>query len=154
MTTIDNDNCGEIDDGCDGNEIKNKQRVEAPEQRKPDTALIWLLLGGIFGWHHLYMKRTNQAIVYACSLGFCGIGVLYDMFTIDFYCSESNIDEDFADRFEKRRQPTSNFIPIGRSSIEIMFGLLSGYVCLYSVPNDWLDHDKVKSCNQLKPVLN
>lgn len=53
------------------------------------TAYVLWLVGGLFGWHHIYMRRPYQAVVYGQSLGGYGIGWLTDLFFIPRYLRES-----------------------------------------------------------------
>jgi TM2 domain-containing membrane protein YozV len=50
-----------------------------------DYNLAWILLTflGVFGVHRLYMRKWISGILYFFTLGFLGIGVLYDFWTLN-----------------------------------------------------------------------
>jgi TM2 domain-containing membrane protein YozV len=50
-----------------------------------DYNLAWILLTflGVFGVHRLYLRKWISGILYFFTLGFLGIGVLYDFWTLN-----------------------------------------------------------------------
>lgn len=50
-----------------------------------DYNIAWLLLAflGVFGIHRMYMGKWLSGIIYLLTLGLCGIGVIYDLWTIN-----------------------------------------------------------------------
>ncbi len=48
-------------------------------------SIAWILLVylGIFGLHRFYMGKWLTGILYLCTLGCLGIGLLYDLFTLN-----------------------------------------------------------------------
>lgn len=54
-------------------------------QGKVDYSVAWILLVflGPFGIHRMYMGKWVSGILYLCTLGFLGIGVIYDMWTLN-----------------------------------------------------------------------
>ncbi len=50
-----------------------------------DYTVAWILLAflGPFGVHRMYMGKWFSGIVYLLTLGLCGIGVIYDFWTIN-----------------------------------------------------------------------
>ena len=51
------------------------------------------LIGGIFGLHHLYLGRTQHALLWFTTLGGFGIGLIYEiLFLIPKYVGEANHD--------------------------------------------------------------
>ena len=50
-----------------------------------DYNLAWLLLVflGFFGIHRLYMGKVWTGILYLLTFGLCGIGYIYDMWTLN-----------------------------------------------------------------------
>ena len=50
-----------------------------------DYNSAWLLLAflGIFGIHRMYMGKWLSGIIYLLTLGLCGIGVIYDLWTLN-----------------------------------------------------------------------
>ncbi|MBB3142916.1 NINE protein [Halomonas organivorans] len=47
--------------------------------------LAWLLLTflGAFGVHRFYLGKWLTGLIYLCTLGLCGLGVLYDFWTLN-----------------------------------------------------------------------
>jgi TM2 domain-containing membrane protein YozV len=54
----------------------------------------WLLLtyGGIFGLHRFYLGKLWTAILYACTAGLGGVGIVYDYWTLNEQTSLANRD--------------------------------------------------------------
>jgi len=50
-----------------------------------DYNLAWLLLVflGVFGVHRLYMGKVWTGILYLLTFGLCGLGYIYDMWTLN-----------------------------------------------------------------------
>ena len=50
-----------------------------------DYSLAWIFLTfvGLFGVHRLYMGKWLTAILYFCTAGLFGFGVLYDFWTLN-----------------------------------------------------------------------
>ncbi|MCP5059889.1 MAG: TM2 domain-containing protein [bacterium] len=50
-----------------------------------DYNLSWILLTflGVFGVHRMYMGKWLTGLLYLVTLGFCGLGVLYDYWTLN-----------------------------------------------------------------------
>lgn len=50
-----------------------------------DYNISWLLLAflGIFGIHRMYMGKWISGIVYLCTLGLFGIGIIFDLWTLN-----------------------------------------------------------------------
>jgi TM2 domain-containing membrane protein YozV len=48
-----------------------------------DAAWILLTFLGIFGVHRMYMGKWFTGIIYLCTLGLCGIGYIYDFWTLN-----------------------------------------------------------------------
>jgi DnaJ family protein C protein 22 len=52
---------------------------------------LWLV-GGVFGFHHIYLGRDKQALVWFSTFGGFLIGLICDLFKIPEYVRESNED--------------------------------------------------------------
>lgn len=50
-----------------------------------DYNLAWILLTflGVFGVHRMYMGKWLTGLLYLVTLGICGLGVLYDYWTLN-----------------------------------------------------------------------
>lgn len=57
-----------------------------------DYSLAWILLTflGLFGVHRFYMGKWLTGLLYLCTLGLCGIGYLYDYWTLNSQVDEIN----------------------------------------------------------------
>lgn len=57
-----------------------------------DYSLAWLLLTflGIFGIHRMYMGKWITGIIYLCTVGLFGVGLLYDLWTLNGQIDEIN----------------------------------------------------------------
>lgn len=59
-----------------------------------DYDLAWILLTflGIFGIHRFYLGKVFTGILYLCTLGLFGIGILYDFLTLNRQISDINME--------------------------------------------------------------
>jgi len=50
-----------------------------------DYSVAWVLLVflGAFGIHRMYMGKWGTGIIYLCTIGLFGIGIIYDMWTLN-----------------------------------------------------------------------
>ncbi len=57
-----------------------------------DYNLTWILLTflGVFGVHRFYMGKLFSGLLYLCTLGLFGIGILYDFLTLNEQISRDN----------------------------------------------------------------
>ena len=57
-----------------------------------DYTVAWLLLTflGFFGVHRFYMGKWLTGLLYLCTLGLLGMGILYDYWTLNESLSERN----------------------------------------------------------------
>ncbi len=62
------------------------------EEGDIDYSLSWvlLLLVGFLGVHRMYMGKWLTGILYALTLGLLGLGVLYDLWTLNSQVNELN----------------------------------------------------------------
>ena len=56
-------------------------------------AYFLLIIGGALGWHHAFLGRQFQAMVWTCTLGGFGVGLLRDLLFIPRYVRESSGEE-------------------------------------------------------------
>ena len=57
-----------------------------------DYDLAWILLTflGVFGVHRFYMGKVFTGLLYLCTVGLFGIGILYDFLTLNEQISVEN----------------------------------------------------------------
>ena len=57
-----------------------------------DYSLAWILLTflGVFGIHRFYLGKWITGLLYLVTAGMVGLGVLYDMWTLNGQVSEIN----------------------------------------------------------------
>lgn len=112
--------------------------VAASEKKSLLVTYILWLFGGIFGVHHLYLRRDRQAFVWWSTLGgYFGVGWLHDAITIPALVREANLDPRFQNEFNqklfKERKPsfsTTRFL----SAVVISY--LWGQVAMMALPED------------------
>jgi len=64
--------------------------------------LLWLV-GGLFGVHHLYLRRDLQAFLTWSTLGgYFGIGWLRDLVRIREYVADHNEDKSYIEKLTKK----------------------------------------------------
>ncbi|XP_032674441.1 dnaJ homolog subfamily C member 22 [Odontomachus brunneus] len=88
---------------------KEKNNVLVVEAREPGSKksklyayLLWLF-GGLFGAHHVYLGRDDQAFVYMSTFGgYLGIGWLRDIYAIPSYVADANDNPAFIEDFKRK----------------------------------------------------
>lgn len=89
-------------------ELKNGRKdegVNRPAKNRKSTFWTYLLwtFGGLFGAHHVYLERDEQAFVYFCTLGgFVGLGWLRDISKIPSYVDDANEEPRFVHFFKQK----------------------------------------------------
>ncbi|MDR0567591.1 MAG: TM2 domain-containing protein [Spirochaetaceae bacterium] len=54
--------------------------------------LLWLISGcGLLGFHRFYLGKWRTGILWAFTCGLCGVGAIYDFFTLPRQVREANI---------------------------------------------------------------
>ena len=58
----------------------------------------WILLSflGFLGLHRFYMGKIGTGILYLCTLGLFGIGIIYDWWTLNEQISAENLERESA----------------------------------------------------------
>ncbi|WIE81133.1 TM2 domain-containing protein [Curtobacterium sp. MCSS17_016] len=59
-------------------------------QKHIGTAYKWLIFFGAIGAHRYYQGKVGTGILYTCTAGLFGIGLLVDIFTLDGQVVETN----------------------------------------------------------------
>ncbi|XP_011866153.1 PREDICTED: dnaJ homolog subfamily C member 22 [Vollenhovia emeryi] len=66
-------------------------------------AYFFWLFGGLFGAHHVYLGRDDQAFVYISTFGgYVGCGFLRDIYRIPAYVADANNDPAFIEDFKRK----------------------------------------------------
>ena len=70
-------------------EDKAERRFQAGEY---NYTIAWVLLTflGVFGIHRFYQGKIGTGLLYLFTLGLCGIGVIYDYWTLNDQLSQRN----------------------------------------------------------------
>jgi TM2 domain-containing membrane protein YozV len=55
-----------------------------------DVAWMLLTYGGIFGLHRFYLGKVGTGLLYLCTAGLFGAGLLYDLWTLNEQISIAN----------------------------------------------------------------
>lgn len=72
-----------------GSPLRQDRRPSAPKSLA--AAYLWWFFLGLFGVHHFHLGRTGRGLLYLCTLGLCGLGWLYDAFTLPRQVRSANV---------------------------------------------------------------
>ena len=62
-------------------------------RKSPILTYVLSLIGGFFGLHHLYLGRTQHALLWLTTFGGFGVGLVYEIiFSLSKYIREANDD--------------------------------------------------------------
>ena len=64
--------------------------TNTPGSKSHFVAYFLLMIGGLLGFHRLYLHKYGTAILWACTLGLFGLGFLWDIFTLGVQVDEYN----------------------------------------------------------------
>ncbi|XP_014206639.1 dnaJ homolog subfamily C member 22 [Copidosoma floridanum] len=101
-------------------------------------AYFWWLFGGLFGAHHVYLGRDDQALIWFCTIGgYFGIGWLRDLYRIPTYVAEANDHPDYVNWFKhqvriNKKPPFESVRFLGAVVVSYLFGQL----VLVAIPED------------------
>lgn len=106
------------------------------EQKSVIWAYFWWFFGGLFGLHHIYLRRDAHAFLWWSTLGgYFGIGWICEVFKIPRYVREANNDpkyvEDFKNRIKKNSKPPFS---MNRFVGGIMVGYFWGSLIHMAIP--------------------
>lgn len=66
-------------------------------------AYFFALIGGVFGIHHLYLGRTQHALLWLTTFGGFGVGIIHEIFfQLNKYVREINHDDLIIQQYEKK----------------------------------------------------
>jgi len=100
---------------------------------------IFSLIGGLFGLHHLYLCRTQHALLWFTTFGGCGIGFIYELlFLIKKYVDEANNDRFIVYEYQlKMIQKKSPAFEILRLCGQYLTAVFYGFITYYAFPDTW-----------------
>ena len=71
--------------------------------KRTGFAYFFALIGGLFGFHHLYLGRTQHAFLWFTTFGGFGIGILYEiLYALKKYVREANNDNQIRDEYQQK----------------------------------------------------
>ncbi|CAF3426143.1 unnamed protein product [Rotaria socialis] len=108
--------------------------------KRTGFAYFFALIGGLFGFHHLYLGRTQHALLWFTTFGGFGIGIIYELlFSIRNYVREANNDKLIIDEYEKiMREQKSPAFELKRFCGQYITALFYGFITYYAFPDTWL----------------
>ena len=59
-------------------------RQETPKSKSKCISFAFCLFFGVFGAHKFYEGKTLAGLLYLCTMGICGVGVLVDLIVLLF----------------------------------------------------------------------
>ncbi|UJR28587.1 hypothetical protein I4U23_009820 [Adineta vaga] len=100
---------------------------------------LFSLIGGLFGLHHLYLGRTQHAILWCTTFGGFGLGFFYEFFfLINHYVHEANEDQYIIDKYKlKMIQRKSPSFEIFRFCGQFIISIFYGFITFYAFPDTW-----------------
>ena len=66
--------------------------VAVTSDKKRKTALLLCIFLGCLGFHLFYVGRIGKGLLYMCTFGLFGIGILIDFFSILFGSFRDNVN--------------------------------------------------------------
>ncbi|CAF1206549.1 unnamed protein product [Adineta ricciae] len=100
---------------------------------------LFSLTAGVFGLHHLYLGRTQHAILWCTTFGGFGLGFLYEFFfSIYKYVQEANEDQHVLNHYKlKMLQRKSPSFEIRRFCGQLITSIFYGFITYYAFPDNW-----------------
>jgi TM2 domain-containing membrane protein YozV len=118
-----------------------RSRVNGEGTVNLSTAYLLYFTGGIFGLHHAYLNRPEQAILWYTTWGLFGIGLLRDLINVPYYVSLCRDDRtnDVAARARAATVEAMEYIPQFSLARIILMGFFGSYFgslasCLVALP--------------------
>lgn len=85
------------------NNVNDKGGENDKRKKSKFRAYLLWLFGGLFGAHHVYLGRDDQAFVYISTFGgYMGLGWLRDIYRIPAYVADANDDPAFIEDFKRK----------------------------------------------------
>ncbi|CAF0817389.1 unnamed protein product [Rotaria sordida] len=100
---------------------------------------IFSLTGGFYGLHHLYLGRTQHALLWITTFGGFGIGFIYELlFLIKTYVYEANNDYLILNEYRlKMIEKKSPSFEISRLCGQYLTAVFYGFITYYAFPEIW-----------------
>lgn len=80
--------------------MSGQQLLKGPKVLLSHTSGFFM--GGLFGWHHVYLGNTSIAVVYNATLGGFGLGWVRDLFRMSDIVADANNSPEFLAGYQKK----------------------------------------------------
>ena len=117
--------------------------VKHPKKSLAVAYILWAI-GGIYGWHHLYLKRQSHAYLYSTTLGCLFFGWIRDFWRLRHYVEQANRTPLYVNfiKDQMRQRPESS---VYRSLTMYFFSNYLG--ALFQAPLGFIESPEVVSAN-------
>ena len=127
------------------------------DTKRTGFAYFFALIGGLFGLHHLYLGRTQHALLWFTTFGGFGIGLVYELFfSLRKYVREVNNDNSILDQYQQkmreqkspafeltrfcgRRKINSRIFSYLFSKGQFVVAIFYGFITYYAFPDTWVE---------------
>jgi DnaJ family protein C protein 22 len=111
--------------------------------------LLWLI-GGLFGFHHIYLGRDKQALIWFGTFGGFLIGLIWDSFKIPEYVRESNEETSSIEKIKQLKSEMKAPIFMEMRFIgSIAVGFFYSYILKQSFWFDSVENDESLNYSKL-----
>lgn len=105
-----------------GRYVKKRGQWYKLSDINPETYFALLITGGLFGFHKFYVKKYGSFLAYFFTLGFCGIGWLFDMLEVFFGIARDR-KKFYIGPFENKKEKLVSFLIAIPFMALIIFGI-------------------------------
>lgn len=115
-----------------------------PKPKSLVIAYFWWAIGGLFGWHLIYLHRDYHVLAHWISFGgYFGLGWLRDSWRLPAYVAEYNQDPAYLNKListiRYNLKPSSGILRIASS---IIVANILGYLVMGAIPHElWCGED-------------
>jgi DnaJ family protein C protein 22 len=105
---------------------------------------LFSLIGGLFGLHHLYLGRTQHAILWFTTFGGFGIGFIYEfLFLLKRYVHEANNDHlivhEYKLKMRQRKSPSFEILRLCGKKINEMKNKRNDYDSIIQIRVEYFE---------------
>ncbi|KAF7488901.1 DnaJ -like protein subfamily C member 22 [Sarcoptes scabiei] len=125
------------------------------KQKSLFVAYLWLIIGGFFGLHQIYLHRFRHAFAIMISMGgYFGCGVFRDLWRLPEYVSEANDDVEYrAHLIEKMRKDPRPSFGYVRFAASVTLADILGYLIIMAIPHELFVNADNPSENLVSRIL-